>query len=656
MPVDPIYSDSALLHGVESAGCVKSSSDISFTSLRGEPVATDISNVKLCMPDMFKTDQFLANTSGCCVLDSSASNCADLANVDAEEENNYYMGVRYFDVTDKDKGERKICYTTPIRKKKLNIMELLSKVATDIIILIIMVLIAACYEYWVVYGNCKLSSIKTKLDEAPYCVNTYKIKTPDVAKNTPSKCPQEQTSQPLPGVEWYATIPYNLITFLNKGGKNENEIEPVNNSEEFSLSEIVKIPARSFLLGFFYCIILSRILIKGLVSFCFNVFSSYFETENSRSNRFIAGVIFIMIFMGLFGNIADKFIGNLPYLKASGLFLLFIIIGLTIWIPSVLGLIILMASFVGYRRRSYENYKKKYTTPNKSPASADSEDSDYNIIEPFLKLWDWYIIIEGFFRFKYNVAKDDDDEIITNKDKYYIKDEDTLDWFFPIRRSKIKLGWSNPNLIKAIWNFFNFDMTHCQPETKGGSLEEITFRKKYWWYISTLWNRPYNLINPFFSIDVKCKDIEDAHREGSYLGGLCLHLIALFFFLEFRATTFLVSIAILIGLCILIVIMNLLWISFIFTLIIFSMVIGLFGNMIASFYLHLYVIIGFFYVPFNDRSNLFKIIKGHGNILTILFCIIVVLAFVNVLHPTSVGVIGAILGLLIMYKLLASLS
>ena len=644
MPVDPIYIDSALLSGVENSGCVKSASDISYTSSFGEPVATDISNVKLCMPDMFKTDPFLVTTSGCCVLDNSASNCADVAKVDAEEENNYYMGVRYFDVTNKAKGERKICYTTPIRKKKLNVMELLGTVATDIITLIVMVLIAACYEYWIVYGNCNLSSIKTKLDEAPYCVNTYKIKAPDVVKNQPSKCPQEVASQPLPGVEWYATIPYNLITFLNNGGKN---------SEEFSLSEIVKIPTRSFLLGFFYCIILSRILIKGLVSFCVNVFSSYFDTENSRSNRFIAGVVFVIIFMGLFGNIADRFTGELPYMNTASLFLLVFIIGLTIWVPSVLGLLILMASFVGYRRQSYEKYKENISNQKTSDDSDESNDLE-TVTEYFLAWWDWYKIIETFFWFKFAATKEVEANIISSYDdkkNHYINDEDTLDWFFPIRRSKIKLGWNNPYLMKAMSDLFNFDMTNCQSDT--GYLKETTFFKKYWWYLSTLWNKPSNLI--YFKAKATCRDIEDAQEEGGYLWGIILHLIGVFFFL-FRATKFILSFGILFGLCILIVIMNLLWISFIFTLIIFSMIIGLFGNMIAFFYLHLYVVIGFFYIPFSDRSNLFKIIKSHGNILTILFCIIVVLAFVNVLHPTSVGVIGAILGLLIMYKLLASLS
>ena len=127
MPIDAIYSDSALLRGINNSGCVKTDTDISYTSLRGEPVVTDISDRKMCTSDMFKTDQFLANTEGCCVLDNSATNCTDIADADAAEENNYYMGIRYFDVANPTYGERKICYTTPVRKKKTTYYGIINK-------------------------------------------------------------------------------------------------------------------------------------------------------------------------------------------------------------------------------------------------------------------------------------------------------------------------------------------------------------------------------------------------------------------------------------------------------------------------------------------------------------------------------------------------
>jgi hypothetical protein len=608
---------------------------------------------------MFKTDQFLENTSGCCVLESSELNCTDVANVDAEEENNYYMGVRYFNASthpsgDSTSGENKICYTTPIRKKKLNIMELLRKVAIDIIILIMMVLIAACYEYWIVYGNCKLSSIKTKLSEIPYSVNNDEptaSRRPNIVQTGSIKCPQEDVAQSAPNLDWYATIPYNLITFLNKSG-----IEGVDSSEEFSLSEIVKIPARSFLLGFFYCIIIARIFIKALVRLCNYLFSSYFDNENSRSNRIIAGAIFTIFFMGIYGNLADKFIGNLPYLNASSLFLLGFVIAITLWLPSILSLIIMMLSFIGYRRKSYEVYKKE-STPG-TDFKKTTETTQYDPMEKLSRLWDWYIIIETFFRLKYKLTAEKEEAIIQDSENFknHIINEDILDWFFPIRRSKIKVGWYSPYILTCISNLFNFSFTECITDNKT-TKEPIRFTKKYWWYLSALFNNPLNLINPFFTTNVECKDIAKACANSrGPISAIIFIIVASIFLPSIRFNTLILSLLFLLGICLLIPFLNLLWISFILIVVVYSTLIGLFGNMIALFYLHFYVIIGFFYVPFSDRDNLFKIIKSHGNILTLLFCIIVVLACSNVLHPTSMGVIGGILGLLIMYKLIVSLS
>ena len=101
---------------------------------------------------------------------------------------------------------------------------------------------------------------------------------------------------------------------------------------------------------------------------------------------------------------------------------------------------------------------------------------------------------------------------------------------------------------------------------------------------------------------------------------------------------------------------SILWTCIVITIAMYSIFIALLGNILALFYLHFYVIIGFFYVPIKHYPELFKIVKSHGNILTLLFCMIVVLAGVKVLHPTSVGVIGGILGLLIVYKLITLLT
>ena len=655
MPIDAIYSDSALLRGIENKGCVKTHTDISYTSLRGEPVVTDISDRKMCTSDMFKTDQFLANTEGCCVLDTSATNCTDIAGVDAEEENNYYMGLRYFDVANPTYGERKICYTTPIRKKKLHIMELLISVLKDITIFIVMVLVAACYEYWIIYGKCARGGIQTTLYEEPYNIgrdNSTSSTAPKISKPSTIECPDNTgTTSSGPGLEWYDTFPYNLITLLNNNKGNNAE---TNTSNTFALSELVKIPARSLLLGFFYCIIFSRIAMKGLIGWINKVGSYIYNKEPSKIGKFLSGLIFIVVFMGIYGSLADRFITTkLPFLNASSLFLLALIIILTVWIPSLFGFCIMMLTFVGYRRTSYDRYKNERKSP---PEETDT-------VENWYKLWDWYGVIESFvFTLKRNVVGKESDndqnklyKIDNTNNNLDIEDEDILDWFFPIRRSKMEWSCWNQDIADRFKNLFNFDFTSCKNDSNPKF--DIGFSKKYYWYLSVFWYEPWQLINPMFTLNVNCDEIDEANAKSSNWGkAFWFYFILTLFIPQIRFYMFLISIVFLIVLMVLILLSSILWTCIVITIVICSIFIALLGNILALFYLHFYVIIGFFYMPFKKYQDLLKIIKSHGNILTLLFCIIVVLAGVKVLHPTSVGVIGGILGLLILYKLITLLS
>jgi hypothetical protein len=659
MPLDPVFSDSALLQGVKNDGCPKTATDVSYTSSIGEPVVTNISDKKICAPTMFETNQFLENTSGCCVLESSEINCTDVANADASEENNYYMGLRYKDESNPSEGERKICYTTPIRKKKLNIMDILGKITKDIAILITMVLVAACYEYWIVYGNCATNSIKTVLSDSPYSIDSdTQLKRKPKKPRIQDTCEQYNPQSSSTGLDWYDTFPYNLITALN----NPEEKQDPSTRKNFSLAELVKIPARSLLLGFFYCIIFSRICMKGLVEISKYLFSDIFTSDNSKIKRFIAGVVFIMIFMGLYGNIADKFVGGLPYMNASSLFLLFFIMTITIWIPSLLGLIMSLISFVGYRRDSYDEYKKRKTsTETTQSVEKTKEEQLADIGERLSKMWDWYFIIRRFFQFKTRLCPNDYEDFIESDENdtdenFYIETEHILDWFFPIRRSKITIGWYNETVWHSLVNLFNFKNFNKCKEEGDDEAKNIGFGKKIYWYISSFYNNPVHLINPFFSLDVKCNEVNEACKSGWTASTFLFAILWGFIFPQLRIYTWVGSIAFLLFLCFLVPFMNLLWIGFILMIAMYSLAFSLFGNMIALLYLHLYVIIGFFYVPFSDYSKLFKIIKSHGNILTILFCIIVVVASVNVLHPTSVGVIGGLLALIILYQLIIAIG
>ena len=658
MPIDAIYSDSALLRGIENKGCVTTHTDISYTNLRGEPVVTDLSNRKMCTSDMFKTDQFLANTEGCCVLDTSATNCTDIAGVDAEEENNYYMGIRYFDVANPSYGERKICYTTPIRKKKLHIMELLISVLKDITIFIVMVLVAACYEYWIIYGKCATGGIQTTLCEAPYNVGNHYKKNPTSKPSTQSniECPggnTEATSNGT-GLEWYDTFPYNLITFLNTNvGYNGSEKDT---SKIFALSELAKIPARSLLLGFFYCIIFSRIAMRGLIGLVNHIGSYIYNKEPNKYSQFMSGLIFIVVFMGIYGSLADRFITTkLPFLNASSLLLLSIIIIFTVWVPSLLSFGMMMLSFVGYRRGSYDKYKEK--RKKESEETSETEKAEFDGVEYFYQKFDYYLLIEYLFRMKKNLTDKDDDTLCKedSTNNFEIIKEEDLDWFFPIRRSKMEWSCWSPSITERFKNLFRFDLFFI---CKDGETEtSVNFGRKYYWYLSEFWYHPEKLFWPMFTLNVSCNEINEANAKSSnWREAFWFYLILTLFIPQIRFYMFLISIVFLIVLMVLILLSSILWTCIVITIVIYSIFIALLGNILALFYLHFYVIIGFFYVPFKEYPELLKIIKSHGNILTLLFCMIVVLAGVKVLHPTSVGVIGGILGLLVVYKLITLLS
>ena len=671
MPIDAIYSDSALLRGVNNSGCVKTDTDISYTNLRGEPVVTDISDRKMCTSDMFKPDQFLANTEGCCVLDTSETNCTDIAEVDAAEENNYYMGIRYKDVANPTYGERKICYTTPIRKKKLHIMDLLTKVLMDIIIFIVMVLVAACYEYWIIYGGCSIGGIQTSLYESPYKVGNHAFKQPIVKHSNVKKedCPDNtENISDGTGLEWYDTFPYNLISFLNTNeGYNGSEKDT---SKIFDLLELLKIPARSLLLGFFYCIIFSRIAMKGLIGLVNHIGSYIYNKEPNKYSQFMSGLIFIVVFMGIYGTLTDKFLGaKQPFLNASSLLILSIIIIVTVWIPSLFSFVVMMLTFVGYRRGTYDKYKDEKLQPPEKNTKATVESG----FEYLYSLFDWYWVIEILvFTLKVKLTgkdgKDEDVDKLYSKDSknnFNINNENDLDWFFPIRRSKLEMGLWSPWIIEKFYGLFHFNFWNngCTknsiPDSSSAGLFE-NLAKYYWWLHNYAYN-PYKLLYLYTPLEVDC---EEFHKVTDLRGGLDWlkrGLFAFFFTFIFsipliRFWIFWLAALGLIALGFLLVLGVFLFTFIVITIAMYSIFIALLGNILALFYLHFYVIIGFFYVPFTRYTQLFKIIKSHGNILTLLFCMIVVLAGVKVLHPTSVGVIGGILGLLILYKLITLLS
>lgn len=93
-----------------------------------------------------------------------------------------------------------------------------------------------------------------------------------------------------------------------------------------------------------------------------------------------------------------------------------------------------------------------------------------------------------------------------------------------------------------------------------------------------------------------------------------------------------------------------------FIMMIISLCIGQLGSICSMIYMIFSLLFNIFYIPMSNSIEFLDIIKSHGNLLTILFCISIVLASAEKLNPTTTGIIGAILGILILYKILTNMK
>jgi hypothetical protein len=87
----------------------------------------------------------------------------------------------------------------------------------------------------------------------------------------------------------------------------------------------------------------------------------------------------------------------------------------------------------------------------------------------------------------------------------------------------------------------------------------------------------------------------------------------------------------------------------------FSLGIGLISSTIAFLYIVASLLFNMFYIPLSNTVEFLDIIKSHGNLLTILFCVTVLIASLSRLNNVTTGIIGGILAVIILIKTLKNL-
>jgi len=96
---------------------------------------------------------------------------------------------------------------------------------------------------------------------------------------------------------------------------------------------------------------------------------------------------------------------------------------------------------------------------------------------------------------------------------------------------------------------------------------------------------------------------------------------------------------------------NMFMIIFIILSIFISLGFGSAGALFACIYMNLSLLFNIFYIPLSNQIEFFDILKEHGNLLTILFCITIVgSSVVAEFEPATVGVMSGILAIIILIK------
>ena len=83
---------------------------------------------------------------------------------------------------------------------------------------------------------------------------------------------------------------------------------------------------------------------------------------------------------------------------------------------------------------------------------------------------------------------------------------------------------------------------------------------------------------------------------------------------------------------------------------------GMLGSMLGLLYMILSLMFSIFYVPLSNTTCFLNLIKDHGDLLTLLFCVSIIVSSVNSFNSTTSGIISGLVGMIILYKIYKAMN
>ena len=585
-----------------------------------------------CDNDFF-TNDLGEQGRGCCKAEDETTKCSDYTgNV------NYDMGLKIVDPASETNTKYNVCLSLPFRERLPNFKNFIQLILQILIALIITAIIASCLEFWMKYGNiCKhfyyISDCQRHNPSDRY-YNESDAKSEYYQPNEISLIdfmfPKRLTFYPYPipkgkseekaelkgGGKWHKAgvtekcdKPYKSTSSAYKEKKECKPGFPYNliNIANKMPGLILKLPLKCFGLFFLFSIYLAR----KFLNFCYRntseFYKKYVENGTVRSNVFF----FVLLWLGLLPVAISIFLGQI-FISPIGFFYNLIV--------------------QYYVNRNPEEFINLFSKIDDFKQNFPTED--------------W---LDGFDLKKMGSKNDDETKIA---DYYKIMNYDDFKNCFYIKKIIYYRHDENGDVERRIkWNFVRsliliillvFYIVYLfKPERRISDdrrAKTLDFFLKFAMIASIL------LIGLPFLWAIGCAVARpgvrkffpsDSERGGTWEEILVNNIKNVLWFIRFFWT---IPIQFINGIVV------------IFLLLICVILFGGLGNAFAGMWLLITKLIYFFFIPLSNFKRFLNIIKQHGNLLTIMLCLNVIIGSGIYLDKAVTSIMSLILAAIVLYK------